>query len=123
MHGHMYSIRPAPRLDGSKLGQSQNRLLQLSRTVLVVPSARAQQASVAAQWLPAGAIGKKKKNARALYLDLTPATKVILSHICNGILWPTLSGTSLCYGRFGTCLTSGTVQERRPQYRKEEVLK
>ena len=42
-----------------------NRLLQLSRTVLVVPSARAQQASVAAQWLPAGAIGKKKKNARA----------------------------------------------------------
>ena len=107
MHGHMYSIRPAPRLDGSKLGQSQNRLLQLSRTVLVVPSARAQQASVAVQWLPAGAIGKKKKNARTLYLDLTPATKVILSHICNGILWPTLSGTSLCYGRFGTCLTSG----------------
>ena len=39
--------------------------MQLSRTVLVVPSARAQQASVAVQWLPAGAIGKKKKNARA----------------------------------------------------------
>ena len=38
---------------------------------------KSRQASVAAQWLPAGAIGKKKKNARALYLDLTPATKVI----------------------------------------------
>ena len=37
---------------------------------------KSRQASVAAQWLPAGAIGKKK-NARALYLDLTPATKVI----------------------------------------------
>ena len=48
------------RLDGSKLGQ--NGLLQLSRTVLVVPSARAQQASVAVQWLPAGAIGKKRKS-------------------------------------------------------------
>ena len=79
--------------------------LQMLYHLYIAPKSR--QASVAVQWLPAGAIGKKKKNARALYLDLTPATKVILSHICNGILWPTLSGTSLCYGRFGTCLTSG----------------
>ena len=48
--------------------------------------------------LPAGAIGKKKKNARALYLDLTPATKVDID--CKG---PLCTGT--CH-IFAPCFVS-----------------